>query len=106
MVLLRILGWLLILAALWFAGRDVLYSIEAGSLEAIPVGQVWAAIDRDSLLLVEPGIVRHVHPALWEWIVFPLLQAPASVVALVLGLALTLSAGGSMPRRRRRPGWR
>jgi len=106
LVLLRIFGWMLIAAALWFGGQDFFASIAAGGLEFAPVGQIWADIDRESLLLVEPGIVRHVHPALWEWVVFPLLQAPASLVALVFGLALAWLAGGATPRRRRRPGWR
>jgi hypothetical protein len=50
--------------------------------------------------------VRHVHPALWEDVVFPLLQMPAVAVGAVVGLGLFVATRGSTPRRRRRPDWR
>lgn len=106
MVLLRVLGWVLLACALWLGVRDGLGLLETGAFDPTPLGQVWADIHRDSLLLLEPGIVRHVHPALWEYVVFPLLQAPAALIFAVLGLALALSARSQTPRRRRRPGWR
>ena len=65
-----------------------------------------AALVLAVLLLLEPGIVRHVHPALWEYVVFPLLQVPAALIFAVIGLALALAARSPTPRRRRRPGWR
>jgi hypothetical protein len=105
LVLLRVLGWGLLGFALWLCAGDGLALLETGLFDPTPLGQVWADIDRDSLLLLEPGIVRHVHPALWEWVVFPLLQAPAALVFAVLGLALALAARSRTPRRRRRPGW-
>jgi hypothetical protein len=52
------------------------------------LGNLWAAIHRDSLLLLQPAIERHVAVWLWEWVVFPLLEAPAVVVFAVPGLIL------------------
>ena len=105
-MLLRVLGSILLACALWFGARDGLALLELGTFDPTPLGQVWADIHRDSLLLLEPGIVRHVHPALWEWIVFPLLQTPAALIFAIPGVALALAARSQTPRRRRRPGWR
>jgi hypothetical protein len=106
LVVLRVLGWVFLAIALWLGVRDGLLLLETGSFEIAPLGQIWADIDRDSLLLLEPGIVRHLHPALWDWIVFPLLQVPAVLAFLVPGLVLAVVARNATPRRRRRPGWR
>jgi hypothetical protein len=106
LVLLRVLGWVLLAFALWFCVRDGLAVLDTGGFDPTPLGQVWADIHRDSLLLLEPGIVRHVHPALWEYVVFPLLQSPAALIFAVVGLGLALAARSQTPRRRRRPGWR
>ncbi len=54
------------------------------------LGDIWALLHRDSLLLLEPGLVRHVAPWTWEDVAFPLLQQPAILVLGVLGLLLML----------------
>jgi hypothetical protein len=105
MIALRALAWLLLAAAVVAAGRDVLLWIETGQFDPIPLGQIWANIHRDSLLLVEPGLVRHVHPALWEWIVFPLLQSSAAVVAALTGIFLAIVTRREK-RKRRSAAWR
>jgi hypothetical protein len=63
-----------------------------------PIGQVWATLHRESLLLLQPAVERHIHPALWSWVLQPILEAPALPVFLALGLA-SLWLG----RRRRSP---
>jgi hypothetical protein len=105
-IVLRIIAWLLLAGAVFAAGLDGLAYLETGEYAPLPLGQVWATIHRGSLLLVEPGIVRHLHPALWEDVVFPLLQAPAWLVATVSGGILGILARERTPRRRRRPEWR
>lgn len=102
----RIIAWLLLAGAVFSAGLDGLSFLESGEYAPIPLGQVWATIHRDSLLLIEPAIVRHINPALWDDVVFPLLQTPAWLVATVGGLLLTALARTRTPRRRRRPEWR
>ncbi len=106
MIVLRIIAWLLLAGAVFAAGLDGLAFLESGEYSPIPLGQVWATLHRESLLLIEPGIVRHIHPALWEDVVFPLLQAPAWMVGALSGLALGILARERTPRRRRRPEWR
>ena len=101
----RFLAWLAIAAAAVAAGRDGVVWLETGAYDPLPLGQVWADLHFDSLQLVEPALVRHVHPALWEWLVFPLLQSPAAIVAAGLGGALLVLV--PRPKRRRRSGdWR
>jgi hypothetical protein len=105
MIAFRALAWLLLAAAAFAAGFDALKWLESGAFDPIPVGQVWANLHQDSLLLVEPALVRHVHPFLWEWIAFPLLQTSAALVALILGLALAVLV--PKPKRKRRSAeWR
>jgi hypothetical protein len=105
MVALRILAWLLIAAAALAAGRDALMWLESGAYDPISLGQVWANVHIDSLQRVEPALVRHVHPFLWELIAFPLLQTSAALVAGVAGGVLAIVI--PKPKRRRRSAeWR
>ena len=105
MIALRVLAWLLIALAAFAAGRDALMWLESGAYDPIPLGQVWADIHIGSLLLVEPALVRHVHPFLWEGILAPLLQTSAALVAAVTGGLLAILV--PKPKRRRRSGeWR
>lgn len=63
-----------------------------------PIGEIWARIDRESLLLLQPGIERYISPALWSDVIFPILTWPATPVLLGLGAILVL-----LPRKARRP---
>jgi hypothetical protein len=65
------------------------------------VGALWASLHRDSLLLLQPAVERHLSPALWDHAIQPLLESPAAIVLLAVagivgGLALLFR-----PRRRR-----
>ncbi|MFM7344020.1 MAG: hypothetical protein ACKO1J_01450 [Tagaea sp.] len=105
MIAFRVLAWLLIALAAFAAGRDALLWLETGSYDPLPLGQVWADLHRDSLLLVEPALVRHVHPFLWEWVAFPLLQSSAALIAAIAGGLLAILV--PKPKRRRRSAeWR
>jgi hypothetical protein len=105
-ILLRIFAWLLFAGAAAAAGHDGFGWLESGEYAPLPLGQVWARLDRDSLLRVEPAIARLAHPALWDTVVFPILLAPAWMAAAAAGLALWYVARPRLPRRRRRPDWR
>lgn len=94
------LGLLLLLVAAAALARDLwlwLAGDEGFRLHAL--GNLWAALDRESLLLLQPAVERHLAVWLWEGIVFPLLQAPAVVVFAIPGLLL---ARLCRPRRSRR----
>ncbi|MBI1245627.1 MAG: hypothetical protein GC202_11530 [Alphaproteobacteria bacterium] len=106
MIVLRIFAWLFFAGAAAAAGLDGFGWLESGEYVPIPLGQVWASVNRESLLLLEPALVRHVHPVLWTDVVFPILLTPAWIVAGVAGIALWFVARPRVPRRRRRPDWR
>lgn len=99
----RLLGWVLLLAALAVLGMDLLASMHQGVPRFASAGEVWAALHRDSLLLAEPAIDRHVWPGLWQGVVVPVLLWPA---AAVLGAPAILLLLVSHRRPRRRGGFR
>ncbi len=106
MVVVRIIAWLLLAGAVFAGGLDGLSFLETGEYSPIPLGKVWATIHLDSMLQSEPVVAGLAGPALWEDVVFPLLQAPAALVAALGALLLTAVARTRTPRRRRRPEWR
>ncbi|MGQ0677691.1 MAG: hypothetical protein ACT4N4_16615 [Rhodospirillales bacterium] len=101
--ILRLIGVALLLAALAVLGMDMLASMHQGALRFASAGEVWAAVHRDSLLLAEPGLDRHVWPGLWQTVVLPVRLWPAAAVLGVPAILLLLLASR---RRRRRGGLR
>lgn len=86
------LGAIVLLVDLWpVVGADA-------SFRASALGEWWVWLHRDSLLLLQPAIERHVSPALWIG-VQTLLEWPASIELMLLGAILFLL--GSRRRRRR-----
>jgi hypothetical protein len=114
MIVGRIIGWVLLLVGLVILGRDLLvlgpgYDLFAwlGTTRlAAPIvfGELWYAIDPASLQLLQPAIQRHLHPALWDWVVQPVLLWWAWTVFTALGLALLVlfHRRDDRPRRRQR----
>lgn len=102
MLLGRVLGWLFIAVALAVLAADVLAWQQSGGWRLAALGEVWAGLHRDSLLLAEPAIDRHVWPGLWQSAIVPLLLAPAAPACALVGLLLLLVCR----RRRRRGGLR
>jgi hypothetical protein len=99
----RLAGVALLLVAIAVLGMDMLASMHQGTLRFASAGEVWSAVHRDSLLLAEPAIDRHVWPGLWQAVVLPVLLWPAAAVLGVPAIALLLL---SSHRRRRRGGLR
>ncbi len=95
----RAIGWLLILAALAAAGRDMFSWLDTGQWQSILFGEVWFNLHKDSLLLIQPALERHVSVFLWDPVMTTLLEAPAWLVFVVPG-ALLLLLGRSCGRRR------
>jgi hypothetical protein len=100
---LRLAGIVLLLAAIVVLGMDMLASMHQGAPRFATAGELWAAVHRDSLLLAEPAIDRHVWPGLWQAVVLPVLLWPAAAVMGVPAVVLLLL---SSHRRRRRGGIR
>lgn len=95
----RAIGWLLILAGLAALGRDSFQWLDTGTWQSVLFGQVWADLHRDSLLLLQPALERHVAEFLWDPVMTTILLAPAWLVFLAPGIALLLITA---PRRRSR----
>lgn len=95
----RAVGWLLVLAALAMAGRDVFAWLDTGVWDSKLFGELWHEVHSGSLQLLQPAIERHVAPALWNNLIFPILLAPAWLVFAVPGVVL-LFLGGLRRRNR------
>ena len=97
----RFCGWIFLILALLAAGRDALDSYSAGEMHVLALGELWSRLHRDSLLLAEPAIDRHVYPGLWQAVILPVLLWPAVLDFGVPAILLLLCR-----RRRRRTGLR
>ena len=95
----RAVGWLLILAALAAAVRDAFAWLDTGQWASVLFGQVWFDLHKDSLLLLQPALERHVSPFLWDPVMTTILEAPAWVVFGLPGVVLLLL--GHLRGRRR-----
>ncbi len=88
MIVGRLVGWLFILAALVAEGHDLWGLWDTGHYQVSALGQLWAEVNRNSLLLLQPAIQRHVSVWLWDWVIFPVLQWPAPITLVVPGILL------------------
>jgi hypothetical protein len=114
MIVGRMIGWVLLLLGVVIFARDLLVLGPGYDLltwldakpHAAPIvfGELWYAIHPDSLQLLQPAIQRHLHPALWDWVVQPVLLWWAWAVFTALGLALLVlfHRRGDRLRRRQR----
>src|ERR1700757_1340689 len=106
MIVGRVIGWVLLLVGLVILARDVLV-LGAGYDDKphgapIVLGELWYAIHPNSLQLLQPAIQRHLHPALWDWVVQPALLSWAWVVFTALGFAFLVLFQRRTGRLRRR----
>ncbi|MBT5267794.1 MAG: hypothetical protein HOL85_23400 [Rhodospirillaceae bacterium] len=97
----RIIGWILVAAAVGVLVRDLYAWATGGAMMMTDTGQLWFSLHRDSLQLAEPAIARHVHPYLWHPIITSVLLTPAFVVLGVMGLLLILVTRGRNRGRKR-----
>jgi hypothetical protein len=86
-------GWILIAVlfglALLFVAWDVMDYAVGNPWKMAPLGLRWFEIHKNSLLLIEPAIQRHVAAWLWwpfQWV----LTQPAWLVPAVLGVLVLL----------------
>jgi len=98
----RLIGWLLMAAAIVALGGDVLASLAAGSLDTLSLGALWFKLDPASLNLSQAVIQRYVSAWLWDPAIQWLLQQPAAINAAVPGLLLLFFCRDRSRRPRRR----
>jgi len=103
MVVGRLIGWLLLAAALVSLGWDVVASLYANRIAINALGEQWFAFDRDSLSATQRVLEANLL-FLWDPLLMTLLRWPGWIVfALFGGLALLTFRRGR--RRRRRDRW-
>jgi hypothetical protein len=103
MIILRIIGWILLLLAAAIFARDMLASIDVGTLSLIAVGELWFKLHQTSLQVAEPAIARHIPvigPWLWHPVISTILTWPATAVIGITGVLLVRLAR-RRPRRER-----
>jgi hypothetical protein len=100
MIIVRIVGWLLLIAAAITLANDVANWSHTGTWHLSATGELWYRLDRGSLNLAQAVIQRYVSPGLWDPVVQTILQFYALLVLAIPGLLL-LWAARSRERRER-----
>ena len=105
MIVARILGWILVVAALAVAAMGLALRL-GGQNFAMVAGQLWYQLDEPSLSRTQ-DIAQSIHPALWAHVVLPLLQESTRdallisfIVPFTLGVALIVLCRRRNKRRR------
>jgi TRAP-type mannitol/chloroaromatic compound transport system permease small subunit len=96
----RLIGWLLLAAALMSLGWDVVASLDANRIVINALGEQWFAYDRDSLTATQ-RLVQENIPFLWDPVMMTLLRWPGWIVFALLGILFLLI----FRKRRRRDRW-
>ena len=85
----RFLGAIFVLIGLAALTADMIAADLAG-FRLRSIGEYWFDLHRDSRLLIQPAIERHIHQDLYFGVVEPVLRQPAAVVGVILGGGLML----------------
>ena len=101
MIIGRVIGWLLVLAALVVLVADLIAWLDTRHFALTAAGQLWFEISPTTLELAQPAIQRHVAAWLWDPIVVALTW-PAAAVLGAPGLVLLWLCRSRDRRRRRR----
>ena len=99
MVVLRVIGWLLIVAALLALGWDIFFWIHDGRFAFQPAGAAWYRVLPGSMNFIQAVIERHIWKTLWDPVIESVLRLPLWLVLGIPGLLLALVA---RTRKRRR----
>ena len=97
MIVGRTIGWIFLFVGLFVLGRDLILLgagydlfgwLQTRHSAPIVLGELWYAIHPASLQLLQPAIQRHINPALWDWVVQPMLLWWAWPIFAVPGVVL------------------
>ncbi|HXQ50649.1 MAG TPA: hypothetical protein VN802_06110 [Stellaceae bacterium] len=96
MIVVRYVGWVLLLAAVVVLGRDLIAWHDSGVLAPVSLGELWLELHRASLVRIEDALA----PWLLQ-MVRGTLSIPAAAGFLLVGIVLAWRGRNSVPRRRR-----
>ena len=100
MIVGRIAGWLITLAAVLILGAELVGFVRTGAYKIISGGELWYDIDRASLNFLQAVIQRYLHPTIWDPVLTAVLRAPAWVPFGVLGMGISWLCRKRRPKRR------
>ncbi len=99
----RALAVLFLLLGLITLAVDLYSSLATDGISRLAgLGEWWAWIHRDSLLILQPAVERHISPALWSPSIQTVLEWPAAADSAGLGAIFWLLHRWGRRRRRRR----
>ncbi len=88
--LFRMLGLLFLAAAFVFFVYDGTKSIAANTIVHTKVSEIWTLISPRSLQQLQPFIVDHTTPWLWDPVMVTILNGPVFVAFAIVGAILLL----------------
>lgn len=92
MIVGRLVGWLLIIAALVAEGRDLWAWADTHQFQVSPLGLLWHQLSPNTLLFAQFGVQLHVEPFighwLWDPVISTILLTPAVLILAVPGILL------------------
>jgi len=101
--MLRAIALLFAMAGAVVLAIDLYAGIAGGTGPRLePLGAWWAWLHRNSLLLLQPAIERHLSPAIWDPGVQTVLEWPAALDLLGLAALFWLLAAWRRRSRRRK----
>jgi hypothetical protein len=98
MIVARIVGWLLLVAAIAVLVMDVAASRGEAPFVATSLGEAWAGVNANSLVGFGALVENRIDPDLWVDVVLPILGWPVAAVAGAPGALLAILC---RPRRKR-----
>ena len=88
---LRCLALAVGLVAVLLLNYDLAKTLDARAVHLTSLGDAWFIVHPESLLLLQPGIERHVAEWLWNPVIQTILEQPAWLVLAVLGALIGLA---------------
>lgn len=85
----RLIAVLCFIAAVTVLALDYAATAEDG-FRSRSIGEIWFTVDRESWLLLQPAVERHVHEDLWFSVLEPFFRQSAMTVLLLLGVLAAL----------------
>ena len=84
----RIIALLFALGGLAALGLDLWAWQATGGWRPQALGQLWFALDRESLNISQAAIQRHLHPFLWDSVIRPVLLWPVWIPPFAVAIVL------------------